>query len=80
MPYVSEAESVTAAWSAVPWDMQNYIFFYLRSRHFPITYRNTSLIAQTLAKRLAAGPIQHRDLEVVIERSEVGGLLEEREP
>lgn len=66
-----------SAWRAVPWDMQNYIFFYLRSRHFPITFRNTSLIAQALALRMASGPIEHRDLDVAIEKSAVEYLLEE---
>ena len=66
-----------SAWRGVPWDMQNYIFFYLRSRHFPITFRNTSLIAQALARRLETGPIEHRDLEVAIEKSAVEYLLDE---
>lgn len=63
-------------WRIVPWDMQNYVFYFLRSRQFPITIRNTRLVAQVLVKRLSAGPVEHRDLDVVMERSEVEHLLD----
>lgn len=67
-------------WGGVPWDMQNYVFYFLRSRQFPITIRNTQLVAQVLMRRLASGPVVHRDLDVVIENSDVELLLDDGEP
>ncbi|HEY4092627.1 MAG TPA: hypothetical protein VGN46_14025 [Luteibacter sp.] len=67
----------STAWGRVPWGMQNYIFFYLRSHHFPVTPHNTELLAQAIANRLQAGPVLHRDLEIVIDRSAVEYLLDD---
>jgi hypothetical protein len=58
--------------------MQNYIFFYLRSHHFPITPHNTEAVAQAIADRLKAGPVKHFELEVVVERSAVEYRLDEK--
>jgi len=76
--YVDTARTSTA-WKRVPWGMQNYIFFYLRTHHIPITPRNTEAVAQAIADRLKAGPVKHFELEVVIERSAVEYRLEEGE-
>jgi hypothetical protein len=59
--------------------MQNYIFFYLRSHHFPVTPLNTEAMGKAIADRLEAGPVKHFELEVVIERSAVEYRLEEGE-
>jgi hypothetical protein len=75
----SDTVRTSTAWKRVPWGMQNYIFFYLRSHHFPITPRNTEAVAQAIADRLKAGPVRHFELEVVIERSAVECRLEEGE-
>jgi hypothetical protein len=75
----SDGEGAAREWRVVPWDMQNYVYYYLRSRQFPITIRNTRLIAHVLARRLAAGPVVHRDLDVVIENSAVEHLLDDDE-
>jgi hypothetical protein len=73
----SDTARISTAWKRVPWGMQNYIFFYLRSHHFPITPRNTEAVAQVIADRLKVGPVKHFELEVVIERSAVEYRLEE---
>ena len=65
------------AWKRVPWGMQNYIFFYLRTHHFRITPRNTEIVAKAIADRLKVGPVEHRNLEVVIDLSAVEYLLDE---
>jgi hypothetical protein len=73
----SDTARTSTAWKRVPWGMQNYIFFYLRSHHFPITAHNTEAVAQAIADRLRGGPVKHFELEVVIERSAVEYRLEE---
>jgi len=73
----SDTARISTAWKRVPWGMQNYIFFYLRSHHFPITPRNAEAVAQAIADRLKVGPVKHFELEVVIERSAVEYRLEE---
>jgi hypothetical protein len=58
--------------------MQSYIFFYLRSHHFPITPHNTEAVAQAISDRLEIGPVKHFELEVVVERSAVEYRLDEK--
>ncbi|NID14107.1 hypothetical protein [Luteibacter yeojuensis] len=65
-------------WKSVPWELQNYVYYFLRTRHFPITIRNTLLIAHVLARRLADGPVEHRDLDIVIETSAVEYCLDDQ--
>jgi hypothetical protein len=67
----SDIAWANTVWNGVPWAMQNFIFFYLRTHHFPVTPWNTALVAQAISKRLTAGPIKHYELEVVIEQSAV---------
>lgn len=73
----SDTARTSTAWKRVPWGMQNYIFFYLRSHHFPVTPHNVDVLSQAIADRLDAGPVEHRDLEVLIERRVVGSQLDE---
>jgi hypothetical protein len=73
----SDTARTSTAWKRVPWGMQNYIFFYLRSHHFPITPRNTEAVAQAIADRLKTGPVKHFELEVVIEQSAIEYRLDE---
>jgi hypothetical protein len=79
VPNESRDAGASAAWKVVPWEMQNYIFFYLRVRQYPITIRNADLLAQVLAHRLARGPIVYRDLDVAIENSDVNYMLDDGE-
>jgi hypothetical protein len=79
VPNESRDAGAADAWKVVPWEMQNYIFFYLRVRQYPITIRNADLLAQVLAHRLARGPIVYRDLDVAIENSDVNYILDEGE-
>jgi len=72
-----EYEMPFGGWGSVSWDMQNFVFYFLRSRNFPITIRNTLLVAEVLSLRLSRGPVRHRDLEVVVEASDVPALLDE---
>ncbi len=64
------------AWTHASWDIQNYILFYLRSHHLPITLNNTNALAQVIEDRLRRGPAKHSHLEVIIERSELTCLLD----
>jgi hypothetical protein len=64
------------AWSRLSWDIQNYILFYLRSHHLPITLNNTNALAQVVEDRLRRGPAKHSQLEVIIERSELTCFLD----
>ncbi|HEY4146085.1 hypothetical protein [Pinirhizobacter sp.] len=78
------AEDANNAWRRVPWkrvswELQNYIFFYLRSHHYSITPSNTDAVAQVIADRLAAGPMKHCDLDVIIDRSAVDYQLDANE-
>lgn len=61
----------TTPWNRVSWELQNYIFFYLRSHRFPITPANADAVAQVIADRLARGPVKHCHLEVIIDQSAV---------
>ena len=61
----------TTPWKRVSWEFQNYIFFYLRSHHYPITSGNTDAVAQVIADRLSVGPVKHCHLEVIIDQSAV---------
>lgn len=52
----------------LPHEVQDFVLFYLRTAGYADTWTQRDAVANILLKRIAKGPIHHRDLCVIVER------------
>lgn len=64
----SELKPGTQPFARLPWQVQMFVVFYLRANGYAGTEEERELAARILERRIASGPIDHRELAVVIDR------------
>jgi len=65
----SDLKSANHPFARLPWQVQMFVVFYLRSSGYAATEEELELAAHIVERRIAHGPIDHRDLAVVIDRA-----------
>jgi len=64
----SDLKPADQPFARLPWQVQMFVVFYLRAGGYAATEEERELAAHILERRIAQGPVDHRDLAIVIDR------------